>query len=492
MIEKTDLQNHHSLKYIEENYLLLLILLLGAVLRIYDLSGESIWVDEVVTSQVAELKISEIIAWMISQNDNNPPLYYMLMHFWVSLFGHSEFSLRLPSAIVGTGSILVLYAVGRLVFNKTTALIASLILAVSVFHIEYSQEARSYSLLAFLTLCSFYFFLKTLSGSNPLYIIGYVITSVLLMYSHFYGVFILVVQNIFCFTRYFVNRDVFSLRLSKWIALQVIIGLLFIPGLLIWYKNTLAIQRGFWLSEPTVVDIARYFYHFSGRDYVLFILFLVLSAFSFINYKAINNMKHIRDILDIKGAPAPNSFLSNVYSMYLLLLWLLVPILIPFVLSNISTPILHTRYIIGSSLAFFLLIAKGISNLHNKRLTVVIPAVILVLSIWPLRIYYVDAQKHQWRETVTYVEKKARENDSVFVYPSFDVSTAAYYQGREDLHFIPLTSEALSELPDRFWVVIGLFAKIDEESVKNDVLKGYNLKPVRSFSKLNLYLYEKE
>lgn len=486
------MQNRHSLKYIEDNYLLLLIILLGAVLRLYNLGGESIWIDEAVTSQVAELNVSELIGWMISNNDNNPPLYYMLMHFWVSLFGHSEFSLRFPSAIVGTGSIFMIYAGGKLVLNRATALLASLILSVSVFHIEYSQEARSYSLMAFLTLCSFYFFLKTLSGSKTLYIIGYVIASALLMYSHFYGVFILVVQNIFCFTRYFVSRDVFSLSLSKWIALQVITGLLFVPGFLIWYKNTLAIQRGFWLSEPTVVDIARYFYHFSGRDYVLFFLFSILAAFSLISFRYIIHSKNIKDIIDIKDDPNHKSFLSNVSGMYLLLLWLFIPILIPFVISNISTPILHTRYIIGSSLAFFLLASKGIWNLHNKRLTVIIPVVILLLSIWPLSVYYTDAQKHEWRETVAYLEESARENDSVFVYPYFDVSTAEYYRRREDLHFLPLTSESSGELPDRFWVVFGVYAKTDEQSAKSDMLGGYNLKPVKNFSRLNIYLYEKQ
>jgi mannosyltransferase len=486
------LKNHHSIKYIEENYLIFLIVLLGAILRIYNLSGESVWLDEAVTSQVSELGIWELVQWMINENDNNPPLYYMLMHFWVSVFGDSEFSLRLPSVIIGTGSVLMIYLMGKLVFNRTTALIAALILAVSVFHIEYSQEARSYSLLAFLTLCSFYFFFRTLSGSKALYAVAYVLSSVLLMYSHFYGVFILVAQNIFCLTRYFLNRDVFKLSLGKWIGLQVITGLLFVPGLLIWYKNTVAIQSGFWLSEPGAIDIAIYFYHFTGRDYILFFLFFVLALFSFINFRAIGNSKYIRDILDIKNDPSRNSFLSNVNAMYLLLLWLFVPILIPFLISLVSTPVLHTRYLIGSSLALYLLVAKGICNLHSKRLTVLIPAVILILSIWPLRMYYVDAHKYQWRETVAYLESNAEDNDSVFVYPAYDVRTPAYYKEREDLHFVPLTSESAGELPDRFWVVIGLFAKTDGQAIKRDILGEYDLQPVKSFSRLNLYLYEKE
>ena len=485
------MQNHHSLKFIEDNYLILLIILLGASLRLYNLSGESVWFDEAVTSLVSGLGIRELIVWMIEENDNNPPLYYMLMHFWVSLFGHSEFSLRLPSAIVGTGSILMIYMVGNLVFNRTTALIASLILAVSVFHIEYSQEARSYSLLAFLTLCSFYFFLKTLSGSKTLYRAAYILSSVLLMYSHFYGAFILVVQNLFCLTRYLAKRDVFKISLSKWIMIQTITGLLFVPGLLIWYKNALAMQGGFWLSEPGVIDIARYFYHFTGRDYIIFFLFFILAVFSFISFKGIGHSKNIKDILDIKGSLNKTSYLLNINALYLLLLWLFVPILIPFLISLFSTPILHTRYIIGSSLALNLLVAKGIYNLNTKRLRLIIPLAILVLSIWPLRMYYVDAHKHQWRETVAYLEENAKDNDTVFVYPAYDVRTPAYYKEREDLRFVPLTSESASELPDRFWVVIGLFAKTDGRAIIRETLGGYDLKPVKSFNRLDLYLYEK-
>jgi len=243
-IEITTLVNHSILRYIEENYLIILILLLGLLLRIYNLGAESVWLDEAVSAEVAKLSIMEQIRWMMDMNDNNPPLYYLLLHFWVSLFGDSEFSLRLPSAILGSCSVLMIYTVGKMLFSRTVGTLSSLILAISVFHIEYSQEARAYSLMAFLTLLSFYFFIRTIGGSKKAYTIAYVISSVLLMYSHFYGVFFIVAQNIFCFTRYLTQRDVFKISLGKWIKLEFIIGLLFIPGLAIWLKNTLAMQGG--------------------------------------------------------------------------------------------------------------------------------------------------------------------------------------------------------------------------------------------------------
>lgn len=481
------MQNQSSLKFLEENYLLLLIILLGAVLRLYNLSGESLWHDEAVTSQIAGLKFSELISWVINTNDNNPPLYYMIMHFWIYLFGNSEFSLRLPSAIFGTGSIFMIYMVGRLMLSKPTSLIAALILAVSVFNIEYSQEARAYSLMAFLTLCSFYFYLKILGGSKSYFTAGYVLVSLLLIYSHFYGLFVLVVQNVFSFTRFFEKRDVFSIK--SWILIQLIIGLLFIPGFLIWFKDAAAIQKGFWLSPPAFYDIGVYAYHFSGRNYVLCVFLIILAALSL---TSLTNIDYIKNRLNIQPISLSTEIFSNRYTMYLLLLWLFLPILIPLLISHISTPILHSRYIIGSSLAFFLLVGKGITSLNNKKLNVIIPLVILLLSIWPLRMYYVEAHKYQWRETVLYLEQSAAENDSVYIYPDFDTLAAEYYSKRSDLSFIPLDSESMGELPERFWVVFGVFSKIDEQSAKEDMLGGYDLKPVKSFSRLNLYLYESE
>lgn len=146
------------INFIRNNYLFLLIFIVGLGLRIYDLGSESIWYDEAISVAVAKLDLLAQIQWSFVQNDNNPPLYYEILHFWIAIFGDSEFASRLPSAILGSFSIIAIYSVGRLLFNKNVGLLAALILATSVFHIKYSQEARAYSLLAFLSLVSYYFY----------------------------------------------------------------------------------------------------------------------------------------------------------------------------------------------------------------------------------------------------------------------------------------------------------------------------------------------
>ncbi len=70
---------------------LCMVLLISSFLRIYQLGTESIWYDEFVSREVANLvNNSQIIEH--SKTDNNFPTYYLILHYWVWLFGDSEAS----------------------------------------------------------------------------------------------------------------------------------------------------------------------------------------------------------------------------------------------------------------------------------------------------------------------------------------------------------------------------------------------------------------
>lgn len=181
------------------------------------------------------------------------------MNVWISVFGDSEFAVRLPSAMFGSFSIIAIFAAGRTLFNKNTGLIAALILATSIFHITYSQEARSYSMLTLLSLISCYYFLKIISSQKKLFLAGYAISSILLLYTHYYGTLIIATQNIFFFTNLLRARAIGELSLKNWLSLQLLLVLLFLPGLLILLNQAYAIQEGFWINEITFYELLGFF-----------------------------------------------------------------------------------------------------------------------------------------------------------------------------------------------------------------------------------------
>jgi mannosyltransferase len=148
------------------NYLLLfLITLLAAAFRFYKLGAWSFWIDEIYTIQHATAHFSTLKLIF----DNIPPWRNwvpvsvisaaQVLHIW----GINEWSARLASVLIGILSIPILYFPTRRMFGDRVALIASLLLAVSPWHIFWSQNARFYaSLLLFYSLAfiAFHFALE--------------------------------------------------------------------------------------------------------------------------------------------------------------------------------------------------------------------------------------------------------------------------------------------------------------------------------------------
>ena len=123
-----------------------LVVTLGALLRFYDLGGESLWMDEAF-SWLWIHQSHEALWGAAGRWETNPPLYYSIQRLWGHLFGGSEAGLRSFSALAGTLTIPIIFLVGRLIGGAVAGLIAALLLATSPVHVAYSQEARVYALL---------------------------------------------------------------------------------------------------------------------------------------------------------------------------------------------------------------------------------------------------------------------------------------------------------------------------------------------------------
>ena len=172
---------------------LVLVLCVGAILRLHDLTGQSFWLDEACSVAIAQSPLDSLVQQTAA--DVHPPLYYLLLHYWMLATDRSEFSVRLFSVVIGLAGIAAVFFVTRRLFTPATALIAAAILAALPFHIHHSQEARMYGLLALLATLSMHGFLATL-GPQPSRraIAGYLAASAAMLYTHAYGFFVLAAQ----------------------------------------------------------------------------------------------------------------------------------------------------------------------------------------------------------------------------------------------------------------------------------------------------------
>jgi len=155
--------------------LLLVITLVALALRLHQLGDRSLWVDEAMSVVFASKPLPELFQLLVTE-DIHPPLYPVLLHYWMAIFGSSEFAARFPSLVFGVALIPLIYLVGRRletvgVGRKSPSLslvgmVAALIAATSTFYIGYSQEARNYMAVTFLGLLSSYLLLRALAGSR--------------------------------------------------------------------------------------------------------------------------------------------------------------------------------------------------------------------------------------------------------------------------------------------------------------------------------------
>jgi len=424
--------------FLRENYLIVLIVLLGAALRFYGLGREGIWYDEAISIHVSKLGFSDIIRWVFNNSaETNPPFYYMILSPWIAVFGDSEAVSRMPSAIFGSLSVIAIYALGKLLYGKRAGLIAALILAVSFFHIKYAQEARGYTLMVCLILVSYYSFLRlTMMRRSTLYTVAYVVSTALLVYTHYYGTMIILAQNIFCFTLLLRKRKIGEIGLGGWIKLQAMTGLVLLPGFVFLAVIALKIQKGFWVPEPSTEAVWIFFKIYAGSIYLL-IVFLAFSVYSFAGLRK-GKPANVKKSGKTSTESAPEAGLSEGEKLYMLLVWTAVPILVPYLISLVSSPILIFRYTIGSSLAFYLLVSKGVTNMNDRRLIAAAAGLILILSFYTLASYFSSVGKHQWRELMAYVESNAGLGDIIVVSPPNERVTAEYYHKRKDLKIIPL------------------------------------------------------
>ncbi|EUB76641.1 hypothetical protein PMI27_005950 [Pseudomonas sp. GM41(2012)] len=132
------------LRWVREHWLLP-ILALAALVRFYDLTAAAVWGDEGSSLLLSQYSLAGI--WVHAAHDVHPPLYFMLLHGWIELFGDGIFSIRSLSALPGIATVALGVWLVDLLATRRAALLAGVLLALLPTAVRYSQEVRMYSLL---------------------------------------------------------------------------------------------------------------------------------------------------------------------------------------------------------------------------------------------------------------------------------------------------------------------------------------------------------
>lgn len=224
---------------------ILLLILLG--LRLCALASRGFWFDEVTTIDFASSSLGGVVDAV--RRDLHPPLYFVLMHFWLQLVPHSEWWARTPSVLCSVGTVLLFYRLVRRFFADELALCASFLLGISFTSIAMAREARQYALVEFLLVASVYLFLKWREIPTRRRFLALVLVHAELLYTNYTAAFIVFAEACMLL------RD--RPLVLRWMLGWCLSLLIFLPWLPCVWQQLHSDSLTLWIPEPTLRDLLR-------------------------------------------------------------------------------------------------------------------------------------------------------------------------------------------------------------------------------------------
>jgi mannosyltransferase len=439
---------------------LLACILLGATFRFYHLDGESLWNDELESWRQSSFSTLDQVLMQGSIPDTHPPLFQITLFFVERYLGSSETMLRLPSAIAGTLTIAVMFWLGNTVFGQKEGLISAFFTAVLWVPISYSQEARNYSFLILFSAVSGCLWMQiALKIQRDEQIgfwlgIGYVLGALLECYTHYFGLFLILLQGIGLLGISLIRRR----NRVRVIALyaSILVGYLpWLPFAILQFTHTDLIS---WIHKPTITFFPAFITFLFNRLKPIGILALVSYAFLFVVV--------LSQYFEQLPPRSPGTLFAS--AEFLLGYWLLIPILITYLVSLLTSPVLTQRNLLISLPPAYVLLSRAITRLP-KRLSLQLGFVGIfgVLPLFHMIFilgYYHYPYKEQFREAVKYVvdHSDTSQNETIIGYAKYPDYFDYYFQMYSSDYRVEILTGEEKDIPileqyiaqhrtERFW-----------------------------------------
>ncbi|MEJ5254933.1 MAG: glycosyltransferase family 39 protein [Acidimicrobiales bacterium] len=210
--------------------LAVLAVLAGVVLRF--VARSPMWLDEALSVNIAQLPLGEIPDAL--RHDGHPPLYYVLLHGWIRLFGTSDLAVRSLSGVFAVGTLPLAWLAGRRRGGPVLAWLALLVLALSPFALRYATEARMYALVMLLVSAGWLLVdgAVRLGHDRTAQLAAITLTTAALLYTHYWSLWLLGAAAALLVWRVRRGQDDGERRRARRVLVSLAVGgLLFIPWL---------------------------------------------------------------------------------------------------------------------------------------------------------------------------------------------------------------------------------------------------------------------
>jgi len=163
------------------------VVAVGVLLRFWTRSD--LWFDEALSVEVAKLPLDELRGALA--HDGHPPLYYVLLHLWMGLFGESDLAVRSLSGVFAVAALPLTWVLARRLGGREAAVAGLLVLASSPFAIRYATEARMYTLVMLLVLAGALALRAAVATGAQRWRVAVALLSGLLLLTHYWTFYLL-------------------------------------------------------------------------------------------------------------------------------------------------------------------------------------------------------------------------------------------------------------------------------------------------------------
>lgn len=273
----------------------------------------------------------------IFETENNPPLHFLLLHFWIKLFGISPLAVRLLSLVFSLLTIPVLVKLTHKLSNLSTATLVTLLFVFSNFHHYHALEARTYSLFVLLFTLVLYDLFRFIFEDKRVFI-GLGIWNAALLYTHYLGGFILAVEIVVLL--FFYKKMTFGkVKQIGWGSLLTIV--LYIPGIrLLLIRMESFTGEGTWVPEAQYSELYGNILRFFNGKYAFVGVVLVILVIVALNFKYLQ--AHFK----------PNHLFKAEYCFVFLMFGL--TYFGMFVVSKVVEPIFLDRYLLYTTVPLYI------------------------------------------------------------------------------------------------------------------------------------------
>ena len=399
------------------------IIVLGAIFISLSVFHSNLWFDESYSVDIAKHSFSEI--WTIGANDVHPILYYFVLHIIGMITNYNIIALRMVSLI----SLILVGVLGythiRKDFGEKTGIIFSFLVFFLPVTAEYAGELRMYSLGMLLgTILGIYAYRMYKGKESIKNFVIFGLSSLLVSYTHYYGLMLAGIINLLLFIYYIKNRKTKGKALRNFIITAVIQVVLYLPWLFVFLGQLKSVSKGFWITltfPGTLIEILNM--QFVGTLSSTIGLIFAIAVFLYLIYIYIFKIRKQKEKIEMKPAVIP-------FLIYIGIILIALGISL-----CMQSVILLYRYLLILTGLFIFGIAYIVSKDNNKYRVSIFCLVVLIVSLFS-NIGLINENYDTRNEVfLSYLHQNIKEDDIILYSDAISGAVVTTYLGNQSYFY---------------------------------------------------------